>query len=85
MLSDISGGAIFDIETDGGQREAICTVTIVNDDHRAKRFAKALQILRMDLDPYRIADRFGCTRDYHQISFAVHIGAVWVLLGRYYS
>ena len=50
VLSDLTGGGIFDVDTDGGIEEAICTVTIVNDDARATRFAKALQILRMDID-----------------------------------
>ena len=43
VLSDLTSGAVFDAETDGGVAEAICTVTIVNDDARATRFAKALQ------------------------------------------
>lgn len=56
VLSEITGGAIFDVDTDGGASEAICTVTICNDDERTTRFAKALKILRMDLDSLHIAE-----------------------------
>jgi hypothetical protein len=44
------------VDTDGGASEAICTVTICNDDERTTRFAKALKILRMDLDSLHIAE-----------------------------
>mmetsp|Transcript_2764 Transcript_2764/g.7692 ORF Transcript_2764/g.7692 Transcript_2764/m.7692 type:complete len:768 (+) Transcript_2764:90-2393(+) len=50
VLSDVSGGATFDSETDGGASSAICTVTIANDDERATRFAKAMALLKLDLD-----------------------------------
>ena len=46
VLSDAEGGCVFDKDTDGGRHECICTVTIVNDDERATRFAKALQVGR---------------------------------------
>jgi len=55
VLSDPTGGAIFDSETDGGHVEAICTVTIVNDDDRATAFATAMQILRMDMDQLKLS------------------------------
>jgi len=55
VLSDASNGAVFDVDTDGGETEAICTVTILNDDARATRFATALQILRIDFDNVALA------------------------------
>ena len=57
VLSELTGGAIFDVDTDGGVSEAICTVTIINDDARSTTFAKAMHLLRMDTDQLALSRR----------------------------
>ena len=57
VLSEPTGGAIFDGTTDGGLTAAICTVTIVNDDVRATRFAKAMALLKVDRDELDLAEQ----------------------------
>eukprot|EP00325_Prymnesiales_sp_UTEX-LB-985_P033562 CAMPEP_0174727602 /NCGR_PEP_ID=MMETSP1094-20130205/50101_1 /TAXON_ID=156173 /ORGANISM="Chrysochromulina brevifilum, Strain UTEX LB 985" /LENGTH=772 /DNA_ID=CAMNT_0015929377 /DNA_START=10 /DNA_END=2328 /DNA_ORIENTATION=+ len=56
VLSELTGGAIYDRETDGGETSAICTVTILNDDMRTSRFAQAMAILKLDLDELDLAE-----------------------------
>uniref|UniRef100_A0A7S3F9J0 Calx-beta domain-containing protein n=2 Tax=Haptolina ericina TaxID=156174 RepID=A0A7S3F9J0_9EUKA len=58
VLCELKGGAIFDCENDGGATQEICTVTIENDDHdnRRSRFAKAMSLLKVDLDQLHLAE-----------------------------
>ena len=56
VLSEATGGCIFDSATDGGVSSTICTVTIANDDERATRFAKAMALLQLDMDELDLAE-----------------------------
>ena len=55
VLSEPTNGAIFDSATDGGDNEAICTVTILNDDTRASKFVRAMQLLRLNDDEIELS------------------------------
>jgi Ca2+/Na+ antiporter len=60
VLSNPTGGAIFDHETDGGADETIMTVTIMDDSDRATAFKKAMFLLRVDMDSLDLASADWC-------------------------
>jgi len=89
VLSEPTGGAVFDQETDGGASSAICTVTIANDDERATRFAKAMAILKVDMDELdlveaswegQIRDAFTCPSRNPWTVFVTLLAAPWKIM-----
>jgi len=90
VLSELTGGASFDGETDGGSTSAIATVTIVNDDERATRFAKAMAILKVDMDELdlveaswgdQVRDAFKCPESRNPCTLLVTLlAAPWKIM-----
>jgi len=55
ILSEVTGGAKFDENTDGSDESDICTVMIVNDDVAGAKLMSAIKLLSLDSDAMSVA------------------------------
>ena len=55
ILSEPTGGATFDKNTDGGAATEVCTVVILNDDEITTKAEMVAQILRLNTDNIALA------------------------------
>jgi len=55
ILSEPTGGATFDKNTDGGTDSAVCTVVIVNDDEITSKLEEVVTLLRINADNLSLA------------------------------
>jgi len=50
ILTEATGGASFDKETDGGEDSCVCTIMIESDEAARGRVDRVMKVLMMDLD-----------------------------------